>query len=123
MSDYYPIKTKRIYEEPSGQDGYRVLVDRLWPRGVSKEDAQLDTWLKEIAPSTELRKWYNHDPEKFEGFTRRYESELGEKEELLNDLVKKSREDPVTLLFAAKDEEHNQAVVLADLLRARQQAQ
>lgn len=116
----YPIRTKRIYEYPSGEDGYRVLVDRLWPRGVSKEDAQLDAWLKDLAPSTKLRKWYDHDPQKFAEFTRRYEEELSEKETLLADLVEKSQEGPITLLYAAKDREHNQAIILAKKLGQRQ---
>ncbi|MDZ7692090.1 MAG: DUF488 domain-containing protein [Balneolaceae bacterium] len=120
MCNYYPVKTKRIYEEPAAQDGYRVLVDRLWPRGVSKEDAQLDAWLKEIAPSDDLRKWFNHDPDKFEEFKQRYNQELRDKEELLVKLLKKSAETPVTLLYAAKDTQHNQAVVLAEWLRSKQ---
>jgi uncharacterized protein YeaO (DUF488 family) len=114
-----PIQTKRIYEDPSNNDGYRVLVDRIWPRGVSKEDANLDDWMKEIAPSTELRKWFGHDPDKFDGFKKRYKDELDEKEDLLEQLVEKSSEKKVTLLYGAKDEEHNQAVVLKDILKER----
>lgn len=121
MSNYHAIKPKRIYDVPKVDDGYRVLVDRLWPRGVSKEEARLDEWLKDIAPSTELRKWYDHDLEKFEEFKQRYQEELKQRDELLQKLVEKSKEKPVTLLYAAKDERHNQAVILVDILRARQQ--
>lgn len=115
MSDKI-FTTKRIYDEPADDDGYRVLVDRLWPRGVSKEDAQLDEWLKEIAPSTELRKWFDHDPDKFDEFKKRYEAELAEKEEVLY-LVEKASQQPVILLYAAKDETHNHAVVLKKILK------
>lgn len=108
----HPITIKRIYEEPSEDDGYRVLVDRLWPRGVSKEDAKLDEWMKEVAPSTELRKWYDHDTDKFEAFRQRYHAELNEREEVLNRLLKIAGQQKVTLLYAARDEQHNQAVVL-----------
>jgi uncharacterized protein YeaO (DUF488 family) len=113
------LQTKRIYEDPSGDDGYRVLVDRIWPRGVSKENAKLDDWMKEIAPSTELRKWFGHDPDKFNEFKERYQDELDEKEDLLEQLVEKSSEENVTLLYGAKDEEHNQAVVLKDILKSK----
>lgn len=114
MSDLF--KTKRIYEEYSEDDGYRVLVDRLWPRGISKEDAKLDEWLKEVAPSTELRKWYGHDIEKFEAFRQRYHAELNEKKEVLNRLLGIAGHQKVTLLYAARDEQHNQAVVLREYL-------
>lgn len=115
--DNHPITIKRIYEEPSQEDGYRVLVDRLWPRGVSKEDAKLDEWLKELAPSTELRKWYSHDTEKFEAFRQRYHDELKEKEEVTNRLLNIAGRQKVTLLYAARDEQYNQAVVLREYLR------
>lgn len=117
-----PIVVKRIYEEPSKEDGYRVLVDRIWPRGVSKEDAKLDDWLKELAPSTELRKWFNHDSDKFDEFKKRYKKELGDHEDLLKQLVKKSNEKKVTLLYGVKDEEHNQAVVLREVLEDKRLA-
>lgn len=110
------FKTKRIYEDPSKDDGYRVLVDRLWPRGVSKEEARLDEWLKEIAPSTDLRKWFDHDPDKFDEFANRYKGELTQKEEVIESSLKKAEEQTVTLLYAAKDEKHNHALVLKDFL-------
>lgn len=111
-----PIVLKRIYEEPSKEDGYRVLVDRIWPRGVSKEDAKLDDWLKEIAPSTELRKWFNHDPDKFEKFRRRYQKELENHTRELDTLVNKLSQHRVTLLYGARDEQHNHAVVIKEMI-------
>ena len=110
------IRLKRAYEEPSEDDGTRILVERLWPRGVSKEEAAIDLWLKEVAPSNALRKWYGHDPDKWEEFRRRYWDELGEKPEVLDDLKRRLGEGPVTFVFAAKDEEHNSAVVLKEYL-------
>jgi uncharacterized protein YeaO (DUF488 family) len=110
------IKLKRIYDDPSGDDGYRVLIDRLWPRGVSKEDAKLDAWEKELAPSSELRKWFDHKEKRFNEFSKRYREELKDKEnglEQLREIAKKKR---LTLLYAAKDHEMNQAVVLKDVL-------
>ena len=109
-------KIKRIYESPTSDDGYRVLVDRLWPRGISKEWAALDEWAKEIAPANELRQWFNHDPEKFTEFSERYRKELDE-----NTAAIKARNDwtnhpTVTLLYSAKDAEFNQAVVLKQWL-------
>lgn len=112
------IQIKRIYEEYSEDDGYRVLVDRLWPRGVSKEEARLDEWLKEIAPSTGLRKWFDHDPDKFDEFSARYKGELTRKEEVADHLLTIAEKQNVTLLYAAKDEEHNHAKVLKDFLEA-----
>ncbi|MGI6373983.1 MAG: DUF488 domain-containing protein [Patescibacteria group bacterium] len=110
------IKLKRIYEEPASNDGLRVLVDRLWPRGVLKERAQLDAWLKELAPSTELRQWFNHDPEKWLEFKKRYRQELKDSQVLeeLQEMIKQNK--VITLLFAAKDEAHNEAVVLKEIL-------
>ena len=110
------FKTKRIYEDPSKDDGYRVVVDRLWPRGVSKEDAQLDKWLKEIAPSIALRKWFDHDPDKFEEFDERYKVELTNKEEAVSHLLEMVEKQQVTLLYAAKDDIHNHVKVLKDFL-------
>ncbi len=112
------VALKRVYEQAEAQDGTRVLVERLWPRGVSKERAHIDLWLKEVAPSNELRRWFSHDPDKFADFRARYEAELASasgQEALakLNDLMKQG---PVTLVFAAHDTEHNNAVVLRDLL-------
>lgn len=111
------IQIKRVYEAPSEKDGYRVLVDRLWPRGISKEKASLDLWAKEIAPSSELRKWFSHEPEKFEEFKAKYEEELSSNEKLSDFLSAIKDKEKVTLLFGAKDREHNQAVVLAEFLR------
>lgn len=106
------IRTKRIYAEPSEDDGARVLVDRLWPRGVSKEEARLDRWEKDLAPSNELRRWFGHDPAKWEEFLRRYRAELEGNEEALARLRQEAGEGTVTLLYAARDEEHNNAVAL-----------
>jgi uncharacterized protein YeaO (DUF488 family) len=112
------IALKRAYDEPSASDGTRVLVERLWPRGISKEHAHIDLWLKDVAPSTELRKWFNHDPQKFPEFRRRYETEL--KSEATQEALKKLREiakqGQLTLIFAARDIDHSNAFVLKDLL-------
>lgn len=110
------ISLKRIYDTAGKNDGFRVLVDRLWPRGVSKEKADLDLWLKEIAPSDELRKWFAHDVTKWPEFVKRYQQELKGKKELLEQLQTHVKQEPVTLLFAAKDEQHNNAVVLKSVL-------
>lgn len=112
------ITLKRVYDETAPEDGQRVLVDRLWPRGLSKEKAQLALWLKEVAPSNELRKWFGHDPEKFAEFRRRYETELQstEGQQALNKLREMAQQGQLTLLFAAHDTEHNNAVVIRDLL-------
>jgi uncharacterized protein YeaO (DUF488 family) len=111
------IKTVRVYDT-SVESGYRILVDRLWPRGVSKEDAKLDLWLKEIGPSNELRKWFGHDPEKWNGFKEKFFSELDEKKELVEQIIIKAREGDVILLFGAKDEEHNNAVALKEYIES-----
>ena len=111
----HTLHIKRIYEPPKRGDGARVLVDRVWPRGVSKDEAELDLWLKEIAPSTELRKWFGHDPERFAEFRKRYRDELKDKDEAIAELAK-LRPRNVTLLYSAHDEQHNQAVVLAEYL-------
>jgi uncharacterized protein YeaO (DUF488 family) len=113
------VRLKRAYEEPSKDDGTRVLVERLWPRGVSKDRAAIDFWLKEVAPSTELRKWYDHDLDKWEEFRRRYRAELDAKREVLEDLKRRLKEGPVTFVFAAKDEEHNSALVLKEYLEGQ----
>ena len=110
------IKIKRIYENADSSDGYRVLIDRLWPRGVSKKDAKLDQWNKELAPSTELRKWFDHTPERFEDFKKRYREELKSQEVELNQLYAMAKSKDITLLYAAKDEEMNNAVVLREIL-------
>lgn len=114
------IKTKRVYDKPARDDGWRVLVDRLWPRGMKKEAAHLDAWMKDIAPSDALRKWFGHEPEKWSAFQKKYRSELTKKKEMVAELKKMEKEHvTLTLLFGAKDQEHNQAVALADVLRAR----
>ncbi|NNU59456.1 DUF488 domain-containing protein [Ochrobactrum soli] len=111
------IRLKRIYEAPSAADGYRVLVDRVWPRGITKEKAAIDLWAKDVAPSTDLRKWFDHDPAKWEEFQKRYHRELQNKLPDLTALVDKAGDAPLTLLYGAKDEEHNQAVVLHEFLQ------
>lgn len=110
------IHLKRAYESPSSSDGTRILVDRLWPRGVSKEKAAIDQWMKEIAPSTELRRWFRHDPKRWSEFRRRYRIELSHHEELLSQLRAMARKGPLTLVYAARDEEHNEAIVLREAL-------
>jgi uncharacterized protein YeaO (DUF488 family) len=108
------IQLKRIYEETDEKDGYRILVDRLWPRGVSKEKAHLNLWLKDIAPSTELRKWFNHDPDKWNQFQKKYLKELKENKEAVDTLKEHLKKGTITFLYAAKDEAHNEAEVLKD---------
>ena len=110
------VRIKRAYDPAAPDDGTRILVDRLWPRGLKKSDAAISQWMKEIAPSTELRKWFAHDPAKWDEFRRRYEAELAEHPELLSELRGMTRKGPVTLVYAAHDEQHNQAVVLRDAL-------
>ena len=110
------IHLKRVYEQPSKKDGSRVLVERLWPRGLSKERAAVDLWLKHVAPSPELRKWFGHDPAKWEQFQKRYWKELEEKEEAVQLLKRKGRQGTVTLVYAARDEEHNGALALKHFL-------
>lgn len=110
------IKLKRAYEKPSHDDGSRILVERLWPRGLTKERAAVDLWLKEVAPSPELRKWFGHDPAKWEQFQKRYWKELEEKEEAVRQLKEKGKQGIVTLVYAARDEEHNGALVLKRFL-------
>lgn len=111
-----PLRLKRIYDESADVDGYRVLVDRLWPRGVSKEDARLDDWLKELAPSDELRRWFDHDPDKWDEFKRRYFDELDQNEAASALLQRLEDNEAITLLYAAKDEKHNNAVALREWL-------
>jgi uncharacterized protein YeaO (DUF488 family) len=113
------VKIKRAYAEPEKSDGFRILVDRLWPRGLSKEKAHIDLWLKDVAPSTDLRKWFAHDPTKWPEFQSRYLDELKSQSEPLHLLREKSAHGPVTLIYAARDEEHNEAVVLQKLLHSR----
>ena len=111
------LRLKRVYEPPTPTDGYRVLIDRLWPRGVSKERARLAAWVPEIAPSEELRRWFGHEPRRFEEFKRRYVDELRRQRPRLTELRRRARRGPVTLLYAARDAEHNDAVVLGEVLR------
>lgn len=111
------IKLKRAYEEAKKSDGMRILVDRLWPRGISKEDLELDSWEKNIAPSSELRRWFGHEPKKWPEFKKRYAAELRKNKEGLAALKSRTNGHTVTLIYGARDEEHNNAVVLAEILR------
>jgi uncharacterized protein YeaO (DUF488 family) len=111
------LRVKRVYEPATPADGYRVLVDRLWPRGVSKERAQLAAWEPQLAPSNELREWFGHKPHRFPEFRRRYIKELHRQRLRLTHLRRRARQEPVTLVYAARDDEHNDAVVLASVLR------
>ena len=113
------LQVKRVYEERSGSDGVRILVDRLWPRGISKEKAGIDLWMKELAPSDELRRWFGHDPAKWAGFKKRYAAELDGRRRELGMLRDKMAGGPVTLVYGAKDTEHNNAVALRDYLEKR----
>lgn len=112
----HDIRIKRAYEAPSSRDGARVLVDRLWPRGLRKSDAAIDRWLKEVAPSNELRRWFGHDPERWDEFRRRYRAELRTRPQLVQELRAMARERPLTLIYSAHDEQHNQASVLREIL-------
>jgi len=113
------IRLKRAYDLPSAEDGTRILIDRLWPRGVRKSTAGIDRWLKDIAPSTALRKWFGHDPARWQEFRRRYAAEIDDHADQLAELRAAAREGPITLVFAARDELHNDAVVLRDALLGR----
>lgn len=113
------INLKRVYESPSPEDGLRVLVDRLWPRGLTKARAAIDMWAKDLAPSTELRKWFGHDPVKWKQFQIRYRKELQAKKDALQALKHKTRGHTVTLVYGARDEEHNEALVLKKILTGR----
>ena len=110
------IKIKRVYEQPASDDGSRILVDRLWPRGLTKEKAHVDLWLKEIAPSTELRIWFGHDPDKWNRFRGRYETEIRNNNGLVKLLTDKAKAGMVTLLYAARDNKHNEALALKQFL-------
>jgi uncharacterized protein YeaO (DUF488 family) len=112
------IRLKRAYEPLSKDDGLRILVERLWPRGLTKEKAAIDLWLKEIAPSPELRKWYGHDISRWDEFRRRYRAEIEVKGEMLSDLKQMIKEGPVTFVYAARDEEHNSALILKEYLES-----
>jgi uncharacterized protein YeaO (DUF488 family) len=111
------VRTKRAYDAADRGDGYRVLIDHVWPRGVSRERARLDEWARELAPSDELRKWFGHVPERFDEFRRRYRDELEDQRARIEDMRRRTRKGPVTIVYAARDREHNNAVVLAELLR------
>ncbi|MFA5570810.1 MAG: DUF488 domain-containing protein [Sphaerochaetaceae bacterium] len=111
------ILIKHAYDPPSKEDGKRILVDRLWPRGLSKEKIHIDQWLKEIAPSHELRKWFNHDASKWDEFQKRYLKELDDHKEELDSLLKQAQSGTITLLYATKEKEHNNAVVLQHYLK------
>ena len=111
------VKIKRVYEAQSEQDGQRILVDRLWPRGLTKERAGIDLWLKDIGPSTELRKWFGHEPGRWKEFEKRYRDELKKQPASLSILKREAERGPLTLLFGARDEEHNEAVILCSILK------
>ncbi len=113
------IRVKRIYEPPEAADGYRLLVDRIWPRGVSRESACLDDWIREVAPSSELRRWFGHAASRWQGFKRRYAVELSKRQELVAEILSLARDRPVTLLYSARDPDHNQAVALAEYIAAK----
>ena len=110
------VRLKRAYDPPSDDDGVRVLVDRLWPRGLRKSDAAIDHWMKDVAPSTDLRRWFGHEPSRWNEFRRRYRSELSHKPEVVNELKALARKRPITLIFAARDKLHNEAIVLRGVL-------
>lgn len=111
------VRVKRIYDDADVGDGYRVLVDHVWPRGVSRERARLDDWVRELAPSDELRRWFAHDPARFEEFRVRYRDELVDRRDRVLELARRARSGPVTIVYAARDQQHNNAVVVADLVR------
>ena len=111
------IRLKRVYEPAAASDGYRVLIDRLWPRGVSRNQARLDDWKREVSPSAELRQWFGHEPSRFEEFRSRYIEELRQQRPRLSELRRRARDGTLTLVYAARDSDHNDAVVLAAVLR------
>lgn len=113
------IKLKRAYDRPAARDGMRILIDRLWPRGISKAQAAIDLWVKDIAPSTGLRKWFGHDPARWREFRRRYATETCAHSEQISELRALARKGPITLVYSAHDEIHNDAVVLRDILLGR----
>jgi uncharacterized protein YeaO (DUF488 family) len=114
-----PIDLKRAYDPPATSDGRRILVDRVWPRGIARGDLRIDAWLKDVAPSTELRKWFRHDPAKWDEFRKRYARELAQRSEALAELLEQARTGHVTLVFSARDTEHNNAVALREHLGRR----
>ena len=116
------IKIKRVYEPSSHDDGKRILIDRLWPRGLKKEDARIDEWLKEVAPSSELRKWFDHDPDKWAEFKKRFFTELHGKQDMVEGIIRADRKGTVTLLFGSKEERFNNAVALQEYIEYRVKA-
>ncbi|MDD2676193.1 MAG: DUF488 domain-containing protein [Methylacidiphilaceae bacterium] len=110
------IRIRRVYDPPGANEGYRILVDRVWPRGISKEKLPMEAWKKELAPSSELRKWFGHDPSRWEEFSRRYRRELTSHADGLRECLRAAGSQPLTLLYGARDKEHNQAVVLQEVL-------
>ncbi len=113
------IKIKRIYDPPAPEDGFRILVDRLWPRGLSKSKARVDLWAKELSPSNELRKWYHHDAEKWAEFKKRYRSEIVDKQEAFDSIIRKAREGTVTLLFSSREKKWNNAAALQEFIKRK----
>lgn len=113
------LRVKRAYEAPAPEDGRRILVDRLWPRGLSKERAAIDEWVKEVAPSSQLRQWFGHDPAKWSEFRKRYRQELRHRKDLVHALASQAARGQVTLVYGARDEQHNDAVALAEVIRER----
>jgi uncharacterized protein YeaO (DUF488 family) len=111
------VRLKRVYEPAAASDGHRILIDRIWPRGVTHKEAHLDEWAPELAPSSELRRWFGHDPARFEDFRHRYTEELAAQQVKLRELRRRAREGTLTLVYSARDTEHNDAVVLAQILR------
>ena len=111
------VRAKRIYDEAESDDGYRMLTDHVWPRGISRERAKLDEWARELAPSGELRKWFDHVPERFDEFRARYRAELADRPERIDELRAMAKKRSLTIVYAARDEERNNAVVLAELVR------
>ncbi|WP_305042291.1 DUF488 domain-containing protein [Geoalkalibacter sp.] len=111
-----PIRIRRAYDAPEPEDGYRVFIDRLWPRGVARNRLEYDLWLKDIAPSPELRRWFGHDPRRWEEFRRRYGAELADKSETVRELLARVTKQPLTLVYAARDRQHNHALVLKEYL-------
>ncbi len=116
------VKIKRVYDPPSRDDGKRILIDRLWPRGLKKERAHIDEWIKELAPSTELRKWFHHDPEKWGEFRKRFFSELQAQQDAVDAIVNAARKGPVTLLFQSREVRYNNAVALKEYLETNMRA-
>jgi uncharacterized protein YeaO (DUF488 family) len=111
------VRARRIYDEADPGDGYRVLIDHVWPRGISRERARLDEWARELAPSDELRRWFDHVPERFGEFRSRYRDELAARTDQIEELRRRAKRHPLTIVYAARDTEHNNAVVLAELIR------